>query len=420
MHRLRHVLRPDFRPDTLSASASAALAQSIAKDLLGIDTAGLEELPVNEVVKEGRLEREYGWRHPTPLAGGATARASVAVTGATLVRAESSLEFPPTLQRSVEGESDDLGTAMFILMVAGLLVTLVVVVRQGAFVWPGVGLYLFFLVSTVIVALGNIPLSFLYAEGGIKGIAGNLVFVLLVLTPVLCLAATLLVALSHAALRTHRPQLIPGLSEALRGRIAMSVWIRSGAVGLVLGAVVFVLENYSTAACLALAGIRSTPRYESGMSTGLFEVLGKHVVIMIALFGPLIFAGLAVAVVLQRLLRLGRWMPPVLVLFATLLFGPDGVLGDLGPMGFLPGFLFMSVLFWACFRFGVLAGIICTVSAAVLSLVNDYLAVEPSSFRILGGAFLLLWLVSTGICLQALFKKHLRVGKSRTGLPGPR
>lgn len=79
---------------------------------------------------------------------------------------------------------------------------------------------------------------------------------------------------------------------------------------------------------------------------------------------------------------------------------------DLGLLGIMPWLLVMGALFWICFRFGLLAGVGFTVSHVILSIAGDYLAIDHAFFSLLGGSFLLLWLVLATISLYLLFESY--------------
>jgi tRNA A-37 threonylcarbamoyl transferase component Bud32 len=382
---LRHDLRPDDLPPQVPVDSAAAVARRLLESEFALAVNRLEALPEAELPTAGGRDREFRWRLPDTLPGGAVATATVRTTGSRVVLAALGVELPKTVTRRYENWGIRAGVvwvALVILALAGLGIA----VRRGRFDLPNLRFSLVALGSSVAAGLllsaHTIQLAAINKPPGI-----SLFTVTFVALMAFVVGGALLLVLGAVlgTLRDEEPSLVAGLADFLRLRTSRAVWARSAAMGIPLGALTYALERFFPwIVSRAGLGIFMPEVQSAGSSTPIVELSGQ-VAAQVLLSPILTGGGLVVIVLLRRWLRLGAWAW-ALVPIAAVLLGSDSTLSTLQPgaLQVLRNMVLPGIIVWSCVRFGWLTGSVAFAAYSWLDTGVPYVGAHAPSLRVGG------------------------------------
>jgi len=394
-----HIMRPDIVPEKIPSDSASALAKALAFEMFGADLQTLEELPVvNTDAIEGQ-QRQYVWRARDTIVGGFTPSASLTMNEAILVEAGSSLEMSPVMARRLADEKPMGEILAIVLILAALTLMVVVAIRRKWFHFPPLR---FYVAIIVLVALGGMSSDgfyrLQYLEGGVGNVAVEIVSSVAFTAGVFGLVAFLLLGLAYGALRALRPGLISGYAEAMHLQFPKRVWLRSGAVGLIVGALT-TLPALLNALVLWFDKVGVYPFYDSDLMNGFLRQTGGRASTVVAVL-TILTASAAVILVVKDHLKLGKWTWLVvgLVIVAIAWGQRSGPPEVAGLMGLIADLQSVAIL-WCLFRFGLLPGFMATMTVIVLEETFPLMFMQNITYRITGAGMLLVWLGLLVYCL---------------------
>jgi hypothetical protein len=425
---LRHDVRPEERPPEVPADSAAAIARRLLGKELGLDVARLEMLPATELPSSGRRDREFKWRLPDPLPGGAVATATVRTAGSSVVLAMLEAELPKTVTRryeDAENYSVWIGALAFLILLVVAAIELALWRRH--FDRPSLRFTIVALTSALVLillltypfrhtAILPIPMGMglLATAYPTARLMHPLLLLSLIVAAVPLLGGGLLLLLGAilGTLRAEDPRLVAGLADFLRLRTPRAAWARSATVGIPLGV-------------LAAAVLRFLPWVAHRVGAGLLmpdylwpghssPVIGWLAQTGLGATWSLVPCGMVLVLIvsLRRWLRLGAWAWWIVLISGTLLFNDNPLVIQPGYLGFLRGMVTAGIIFWTCARFGLLTATISWVVAGSLDTAVPYIGAQATSLRVSG-------LVVVGLCLVALALALNALRAPRDAAPRP-
>ena len=408
IHRVHHLGRADSGIDSLSTEAAARRAEGIMETMLGDRESGLEPLPMVSRLVGGIVQREFHWQDPELTTAGAYASLAVTLHGTRLLDADAVMNYPPTLVRTVEQKRDPSGVIGGMIFFSAIVIAIVLAIRHRWFTLPnwrlGVILALVWM-ATEITNSQTIRWAFvsegagaLLSETG-KIFAGIVVFSILIY---------LLIGLCHGILKVNRPELIPGLGGATDLRVPRSVWQRSAAVGLPIGALAAILPDLYSHAVLSLSGIDSIPLLSDDLVLAPIATLGP--ILTGTVVEPVaLILGFACITVLQEQLRLGKWAWVLALLAGAAVYGASFfTLSDRLDLMNLCPLITVGLVLWCGYRFGLLAAIVGMAALYPIDVGLAQARAQPVSYRANGWLWLLIWAALLVISLIGVLRTDLR------------
>jgi len=398
-----HSLRPDIRPDNISADSARIIAGNFSKDVFGIQLSDLKEMPVSVTKSAEGMVTSLQWVMEQDLPGNAIAEVRASFVGSHLTSIRRMLSFPEVVKETVRKPWDLGQIVAIILTVLAFILLCIIATKEKAWHFPSRKLTLFIAAPIIVLLLLGIK-PFYYASTSIESVDMAFTVVLMVVMGFAGAAFLILsVAATFGIVEREKPTILSGLQEALAGRIAGGVVINSMAVGLIAGALAVVVRTAYVHSILTAYSV-DFPMFSIATGGTRFTEVVNTLIDVITSLGFVSLATVS-AIVATRYLRSGAagWILVVIV-WASIdgsFLSPDGLKACLAISYLIP----VALSMWVVWKYSLLAGILAWSGYETLTSGLSLSSFGVSYFSSLGYVWLGIWLFITTISVFYVIKR---------------